>query len=107
MQKLVKIALHSAALSLPRIKKFFDDTTLWVVPVVNPDGYQYSWSTSRYWRKNRRGKHGDQDARTEAVDHHQPSWNQRTTDAEGLRSLAMDQCRLTSSGSSSVRSVMR
>jgi hypothetical protein len=28
--------------------------SLWIVPVVNPDGYQYSWSDKRYWRKNRR-----------------------------------------------------
>jgi hypothetical protein len=42
----------------PKVRAFVDSTTLWVVPVVNPDGYQYSWSTSRYWRKNRRGGHG-------------------------------------------------
>ncbi|MFT3698710.1 MAG: M14 family metallocarboxypeptidase [Kofleriaceae bacterium] len=34
------------------------DTTLWVVPVMNPDGYQYTWGTDRYWRKNRRGGYG-------------------------------------------------
>src|SRR5207245_551281 len=27
---------------------------VWVIPVENPDGYQYSFSTERYWRKNRR-----------------------------------------------------
>jgi hypothetical protein len=42
----------------PRIREFVDHTTLWIVPVVNPDGYQYSWSGNRYWRKNRRGNHG-------------------------------------------------
>jgi carboxypeptidase T len=42
----------------PAIRAFVDRTELWVVPVVNPDGYQYSWSTDRYWRKNRRERHG-------------------------------------------------
>jgi carboxypeptidase T len=42
----------------PAIRAFVDRTTVWVVPVVNPDGYQHSWSGSRYWRKNRRGEHG-------------------------------------------------
>ncbi|MBC8066817.1 MAG: peptidase M14 [Deltaproteobacteria bacterium] len=42
----------------PQLRAFVDSTDLWVVPVVNPDGYQYSWSSDRYWRKNRRGGHG-------------------------------------------------
>jgi hypothetical protein len=42
----------------PAIRAFVDSTELWVVPVVNPDGYQYSWSGDRYWRKNRHGRHG-------------------------------------------------
>jgi hypothetical protein len=41
-----------------RVKAFADSTVLWVVPVVNPDGYQHSWSSDRYWRKNRRGGFG-------------------------------------------------
>jgi hypothetical protein len=42
----------------PAIHAFVQHTRLWVVPVANPDGYQYSWSTDRYWRKNRRGTFG-------------------------------------------------
>lgn len=42
----------------PALARFLDTTALWVVPVVNPDGYQYSWSSDRYWRKNRRGTFG-------------------------------------------------
>ncbi|MBX7082042.1 MAG: hypothetical protein K1X88_22740 [Nannocystaceae bacterium] len=42
----------------PALQGLLDRTALWVVPVVNPDGYQYSWGSDRYWRKNRRGGHG-------------------------------------------------
>jgi hypothetical protein len=42
----------------PAIRAFVDRTVLWVVPVVNPDGYQHSWASDRYWRKNRRGGYG-------------------------------------------------
>src|SRR5439155_9721728 len=42
----------------PAIRAFVDHTRLWIVPVANPDGYQYSWSTDRYWRKNRRDRFG-------------------------------------------------
>ena len=27
---------------------------VWVIPVENPDGYQYTFTDDRYWRKNRR-----------------------------------------------------
>jgi MYXO-CTERM domain-containing protein len=29
-----------------------------VIPVLNPDGYVYSWQGDRYWRKNTRGGYG-------------------------------------------------
>jgi hypothetical protein len=31
-----------------------DTRDIWVIPVENPDGYQYTFTTDRYWRKNRR-----------------------------------------------------
>jgi carboxypeptidase T len=35
-----------------------DRTEILIVPVVNPDGYLYSWTNNRYWRKNRRNNGG-------------------------------------------------
>ena len=31
---------------------------VWVIPVQNPDGYQYTFTADRYWRKNRRPNSG-------------------------------------------------
>ena len=31
---------------------------VWVIPVENPDGYQYTFTADRYWRKNRRPNAG-------------------------------------------------
>ncbi len=35
------------------IHAILDNTSLWFVPVVNPDGYEYSRQNNRDWRKNR------------------------------------------------------
>lgn len=38
----------------PAATAFLDKFTLMLVPVVNVDGYEFTWTTTRLWRKNRR-----------------------------------------------------
>lgn len=38
----------------PRVAAILDNVELNIIPVVNPDGYVHSWTSERYWRKNRR-----------------------------------------------------
>lgn len=36
------------------VKNLLDNTDLYIFPVVNPDGYEYSLKKSAWWRKNRK-----------------------------------------------------
>ncbi|KAK9700476.1 hypothetical protein K7432_012170 [Basidiobolus ranarum] len=36
------------------IKNMMDTTEFIIVPIANPDGYSYTWTTDRLWRKNLR-----------------------------------------------------
>ena len=38
----------------PAITALVDEYEIWIVPVWNPDGYEYVFTTDNYWRKNRR-----------------------------------------------------
>ncbi|MFB0518451.1 MAG: M14 family metallopeptidase, partial [Acidobacteriota bacterium] len=38
----------------PEIKRMVDNSEVWIVPLLNPDGLEYSIHTFRWWRKNRR-----------------------------------------------------
>ncbi|HEY7121351.1 MAG TPA: M14 family zinc carboxypeptidase, partial [Solirubrobacterales bacterium] len=42
-----------------RVSKILKRTELWFVPVVNPDGYQFTFDSERLWRKNLRDNNGD------------------------------------------------
>ena len=37
----------------PEITAVVDQMEWFIIPVLNPDGYAFSWSTNRLWRKNR------------------------------------------------------
>jgi murein tripeptide amidase MpaA len=37
----------------PRVQALLDNVEVIIVPLVNPDGYIFSWTTQRLWRKNR------------------------------------------------------
>ena len=43
----------------PEIRTLLESTELWFVPVANPDGYDYTFSTERLWRKNLQDNDGD------------------------------------------------
>lgn len=42
-----------------RVTNILNTTEVWVVPVGNPDGYQYTFTNERLWRKNLRDNDGD------------------------------------------------
>ncbi len=37
-----------------RIKNLVDNGEIWIIPLLNPDGHQYTITNNRLWRKNRR-----------------------------------------------------
>lgn len=37
----------------PDMKRRVDNAEIWIVPIVNPDGYEYSRTEDNWWRKNR------------------------------------------------------
>ena len=43
----------------PAITNLVDTRELWFVPIVNPDGYQYTFDVERLWRKNLRDNNRD------------------------------------------------
>ncbi|KAJ3366711.1 hypothetical protein GGF32_003355 [Allomyces javanicus] len=48
------IAYHLATSDDKKITSLLDEAEIVIVPVVNPDGYVYTWNGDRLWRKNRR-----------------------------------------------------
>ena len=42
----------------PRVRNIVDTVDWYITPVLNADGYVYTWTSDRYWRKNRRNNGG-------------------------------------------------
>jgi len=42
----------------PRVTNLMDRIDFRIIPVCNPDGYSYTWTNQRLWRKNLRGGYG-------------------------------------------------
>lgn len=40
------------------VQRVVDQANWYIMPVMNPDGYAYSWTNNRLWRKNRRSSFG-------------------------------------------------
>ena len=41
------------------IRRLLEDNELWFILVANPDGYQYTFTNERLWRKNLRDNNGN------------------------------------------------
>ncbi|KAE9550168.1 hypothetical protein FO519_006628 [Halicephalobus sp. NKZ332] len=59
------LKLIDELLNNPENTDLLDDIDFYIIPVLNPDGYEYTWSTDRYWRKSR---HIDPETGLDGVD---------------------------------------
>lgn len=50
---LAKYLLENYSIS-SSFRDYVDNGEIWIIPMVNPDGHQYSVTNNRLWRKNRR-----------------------------------------------------
>ena len=60
----------------PEITALLDTVELIVVPFVNPDGYVFTWSDSRLWRKNREPNPGSSCVGTDLNRNYADHWGE-------------------------------
>ena len=63
----------------PEITRLLDRAEIWIVPIVNPDGFRYT-ETNRFWRKNRRDN-GDGTFGVDLNRNYSFKWGQRGASA--------------------------
>ena len=59
--RLLEWFIAEQAAGNPEVVEILGDTELWFLPVVNPDGYEFTFTDERLWRKNLRDNDGDGD----------------------------------------------
>ena len=64
---------------------FLDEVDVYIIPVVNPDGYVYTWEKDRWWRKNRQTNVGSECVGTDLNRNWDFDWN-------GAESTSEDPC---------------
>jgi Zinc carboxypeptidase len=57
--RLLEWFLKNRSAGKRQVKRILRATELWFLPVVNPDGYEYTFTDERLWRKNLRDNNGN------------------------------------------------
>jgi murein tripeptide amidase MpaA len=59
-----------------RVKNILEKVTIIIVPFVNPDGYEYTWTGDRLWRKNRQINSGSTCRGVDLNRNYNDHWNE-------------------------------
>uniref|UniRef100_A0A1B0C644 Peptidase M14 domain-containing protein n=1 Tax=Glossina palpalis gambiensis TaxID=67801 RepID=A0A1B0C644_9MUSC len=63
--------------NLKTFERYLKDVEIYLVPLVNPDGYEYSHTSDRFWRKNRRQYPGRSCVGVDINRNFANNWNRR------------------------------
>ncbi|CAE7212264.1 unnamed protein product [Rhizoctonia solani] len=76
------------------LRHLLDDFDFTIIPVPNPDGYAYTWSTDRLWYKNRMELHADPPASDECrgIDMNRNWGYHWNTSGDGFSGGSQDPC---------------
>ncbi|XP_077990588.1 carboxypeptidase B-like [Glandiceps talaboti] len=58
----------------PDVRKYLDTYDFYILPVMNPDGYEYTWVENRMWRKTRSPNEGSECIGTDANRNFNYTW---------------------------------
>uniref|UniRef100_A0A1A9WD14 Peptidase M14 domain-containing protein n=1 Tax=Glossina brevipalpis TaxID=37001 RepID=A0A1A9WD14_9MUSC len=67
--------------NLKTFERYLNDVEIYLVPLVNPDGYEYSHTSDRFWRKNRHQYPGRSCVGVDINRNFANNWNRRGASA--------------------------